>query len=134
MVLFMVACAESAPATRSESSSARASEGPSGPDPGAISPERQDAIERLFARKASDLQACWTEEYDKTHNRKMEGDVALNFMVDPSGKASDVKVTKSTLGNQNIEGCVMKAIAGWSFPEGANSIPVNRTVHLGAQF
>jgi len=133
MVVFVVGCAETQPAPRNEGMAARESAS-SGPDPGAISPERQDAIERLFARKAGDLQACWTEEYDKSHNRKLEGDVTLNFVVDPSGKPSDVKVLKSTLGNTSVEGCVVKAVGSWGFPEGANSIPVNRTVHLGAQF
>ncbi len=103
-------------------------------DPNAVSPERQDAIERLFARKTPELQSCWSEEYEKTHDRGLQGDVTVQLDVSPSGQPSDVKVLKSTLNNPGIEGCVVKTVSGWSFPEGNATIPYTRTVHLGAQF
>jgi hypothetical protein len=99
-----------------------------------MSPERADAIERVFVRKATELQACWSEEYEKTHNRKLEGDLSLQVMIAASGKPSAVKVTKSTLSNEAVESCVTKAIGAWNFPEGASEVPFTRTVHLGAQF
>jgi TonB family protein len=136
MVLAVVGgCAESTPAQRQSSggtseSSAQQSE----PDPASVTPERMDAIERLFARKTSDLQACWVEEYEKSHNRKLEGDVTLQVVINPAGNATKVEVLKSTIGNPAIEGCVTKTVSSWSFPEGRASMPVNRTIHLGAQF
>ena len=103
-------------------------------DPAAISPERQDAIERLFQRKVGELQDCWTQEYQKTHDRKLEGDLTLQLMVAANGQPSDVKVLKSTMNNADVERCVAQQVAGWSFPEGNTTIPYTRTVHLGAQF
>lgn len=103
-------------------------------DPSAMSPERADAIERLFARKAGDLQSCWAEEYEKTHNRKLEGDLSLQLMIAASGKLADVKVTRTSLNNEAIESCVTKTVKEWHFPEGAAEVPYTRTVHLGAQF
>jgi TonB family protein len=100
----------------------------------ADSPERHDAVERLFARKATDLQTCWSEEYEKTKNRKLEGDVTVQLNVAPSGQANDVRIVKSSLANPSVEKCVVKAVNGWSFPEGKGTMPVLRTVHLGAQF
>jgi TonB family protein len=132
LVMLVVGCAESTPTPRHEGSAA--SESQSQPDPASVTPERQDAIERLFSRKASDLQACWSDEYEKSHNRKLEGDVTLQLVVDPTGKPGDIKILKSTLGNQPIENCVVTAVGSWAFPEGRASMPVTRTVHLGAQF
>ena len=103
-------------------------------DPSSISPERQDAIERTFQRKAAELQDCWSKEYDKTHDRKLEGDLTLGMDVQPSGSVSNVRVLKSSLSNQDIESCVVKEVTGWSFPEGRSTVPYMRTVHLGAQF
>lgn len=103
-------------------------------DPTAVSPERQDAIERLFQRKVTELQDCWTQEYQKTHDRKLEGDLTLQLMVAASGQASEVKVLKSTMNNPDIEQCVVREVQGWSFPEGKTTVPYTRTVHLGAQF
>src|SRR5262245_32303088 len=99
-----------------------------------ITPEQNEAILRLFDRKASELQHCWVEEYERTHNRKVEGDVTLQVMVAPSGKAADVKILKSTIANPPIEECVSKAVESWHFPEGPAMVPFMRTVHLGAQF
>jgi hypothetical protein len=100
----------------------------------AVSPDRQDAIERLFARKATELQDCWTKEYEKTHNRKIEGDISIGLEIKPSGDPSNVRVLRSTINNSDIESCVTQQIGGWSFPEGQATVPYMRTVHLGAQF
>jgi hypothetical protein len=134
LVLFVVGCAESAPSQRHESSGGTSESQQTQPDPASVTPERMDAIERLFARKTSDLQACWTEEYEKSKNRKFETEITLSLVVDPTGKASDVTVVKASNRNADIEGCVTKAVASWSFPEGRASMPITRTVHLGAQF
>jgi TonB family protein len=134
MMVWVAGCAESPPAQRTTTAASSSSENQSAVDPSAVTPERQDAIDRLFARKANDLQACWSEEYEKTHNRKLEGDVTLQLNVDPQGRPGDVKILKTTLGNQSIESCIIKAVSGWQFPEGNATIPFNRTVHLGAQF
>ncbi len=136
MVALMLVggCAEEQPAQRHRSATPAEESGGNSSDPGAVTPERQSAVERLFARKAVDLQGCWTDEYEKNHNRKLEGDVTVQLVVESTGKASDVKVIKSTLQNQDVEGCVVRTVGSWSFPEGAGAMPYNRTVHLGAQF
>ncbi|HEX4458805.1 MAG TPA: AgmX/PglI C-terminal domain-containing protein [Polyangia bacterium] len=100
----------------------------------AVNPDRQDAIEHVFARKAGELQDCWTQEYEKNHNRKLEGDLTVGFDISPAGAPGNVRMLKSTIGNPNIEGCVTKQIATWSFPEGQNTVPYLRTVHLGAEY
>lgn len=100
----------------------------------AINPERQDAIERVFQRKVVELQDCWTQEYEKTHDRKLEGNLTLQIMIAASGQPSAVKVLESTLKNANIERCVTQQVLGWNFPEGSTTVPYTRTVHLGAQF
>jgi|GEM_PF-6472736 len=107
------------------------------PTPEGDSPDRQSAIERVFARKVSELQDCWATEYDKTKNRKLEGNVALQIAIETSGKVGQVKVLQSSFVDPNkapIEACVLKAVASWSFPEGTQPVPLMRTVHLGAQF
>jgi TonB family protein len=133
-VVCSVGCAETAPATR-QSSSASAGETSSSDDNAAAhDPDRHHAIERTFARKTGDLQNCWAEEYDRTKDRKLQGEVTVQLMVTPSGKPSDVKILKTSLNNPAIESCVVKTVTGWSFPEGNNTMPYHRAVHLGAQF
>jgi hypothetical protein len=134
VVLGFFGCAETSGETRPSRSSENSSREGSSVDPSAMSPERADAIERVFARKAGELQNCWSEEYEKSHNRKLEGDLSLLLMISPGGKPSNVKITHSTMNNDSVESCVTKAVKEWNFPEGASEVPYTRTVHLGAQF
>jgi TonB family protein len=99
-----------------------------------VSEERRDAIERLFARKAAELQSCWSDEYERNHNRKLEGDVTVGLQITPSGQPQDVKILHTSLNNRDIETCVVHAVSSWNFPDGQASVPYMRTVHLGAQF
>jgi hypothetical protein len=103
-------------------------------DPNAVDPERHDAVERTFARKTTELQDCWTREYEKNHDRKLEGDLTIQLNVRPDGKAGDVKVVHTTLNNADIINCVQHMVGGWDFPEGTGTVAYTRTVHLGAQF
>ena len=135
MVMFG-ACAEQSGSTQQGSTMAGSSGGSEGSavDPSALTPERQDAIERTFQRKTASLQDCWAKEYEKTKDRKFEDDITLQFTIEPSGAAKDVKVLKSSAHNNDVESCVTQEIAQWSFPEGNATVPYMRTVHLGAQF
>ena len=134
LALSLVGCAEQSSETRPARRAAAEDPGPSAPSPDAINPDRQDAIERLFARKAQELQGCWTAEYEKTHNRKLEGDITVGMEITPSGSPSNVRVLKSTLNTPAIDSCVQQQVQSWNFPEGQATVPYMRTVHLGAQF
>jgi hypothetical protein len=132
-IVALAGCAEQTPETRTRSTTAASERETPTPESG-VTPEQNDAIDALFRRKAPELQACWTEEYEKTHDRKLEGDVTLGLTVARNGQPRDVKVLTSTLKNTDIEGCVQKTIAQWSFPEVPEPVPYMRTVHLGAEF
>jgi len=104
------------------------------PAGGGVDAEQHDAIERVLARKIPELQACWQEEYEKTKNRKLEGNVSLMMVVSAGGKASKVDILESTIKTPAIEQCVVTAVRSWNFPEGKADVPIRKTVHLGAQF
>jgi outer membrane biosynthesis protein TonB len=130
--LLLVACATTETAQQKPVSGAAQEEGSTGA--GTVTAEQNDAIEAIFKRKAPQLQSCWQEEYDKTHDRKKEGDLLVALTVATSGKPEEVKVLKSSLESPGIESCVVKEVASWAFPAGSAPTPYRRTVHLGAQF
>ncbi|HWE31772.1 MAG TPA: AgmX/PglI C-terminal domain-containing protein [Polyangia bacterium] len=133
MVVFG-ACAEQSGSTQQASTTPSNEPQGSAVDANALTPERQDAIERTFQRKTAGLQDCWAKEYDKTKDRKFEDDITLGFEIEPSGAATNVKVLKSSAHNNDVESCVMQEVSGWTFPEGNAKVPYMRTVHLGAEF
>ncbi len=134
-VMALFGCATESSSTQQASTTPASSEAQgSAVDPNALTPERQDAIERTFQRKSATLQDCWTKEYEKTKDRKFEDDITLGFDIAPSGSVSNVRVLKSSANNRDVESCVTQEVSGWSFPEGNAKVPYMRTVHLGAQF
>ncbi|HZS41064.1 MAG TPA: TonB family protein [Polyangia bacterium] len=133
VMLSWVGCAEEN-ASRPAPRNAVNEEAPQTNQEMTVSAERSDAIERLFARKAQELQSCWQDEYDKNHDRKLEGDVTVQLHISPAGKPGDVKILQSSIKNNGIETCVVQTVSGWSFPDGQTTVPYMRTVHLGAQF
>jgi len=130
----MLGCATEGQQERRSSTTASSSAGETPSPEQGVTPEQNDAIDALFRRKAPELQTCWNDEYEKTHDRKLEGDVTLGMTVTPSGKPADVKVLNSTIKNGDIEVCVRKAVGQWDFPEVSAPVPYMRTVHLGAEF
>ena len=99
-----------------------------------VTSEQNDAIDALFRRKAPQLQTCWQQEYERSQNRKLEGDITLQMMVSRAGKATSLKIVKSTIGVPAVDDCVVKEVQAWAFPEGPADAPYKRTVHLGAAF
>ncbi len=45
-----------------------------------------------------------------------------------------MRVLKSTLASPEVEGCMTKTVATWSFPEMPANVPYLRTVHIGAEY
>lgn len=128
------ACAEQSGSTQQQPTMGGSEQQGSAVDPNALTPDRQDAIERTFQRKAGSLQDCWAKEYEKTKDRKFEDDITVGFEIEPSGNPTNVRILKATGNNHDVESCVTQEIAQWSFPEGKAKVPYMRTVHLGAEF
>ncbi|HEY1586966.1 MAG TPA: AgmX/PglI C-terminal domain-containing protein [Polyangia bacterium] len=134
VMVFCGACAEQSGSTQQASTTPQSEAQGSAVDANALTPERQDAIERTFQRKTASLMDCWNKEYEKNKDRKFEDDLTLGFEIEPSGSPTNVRVLKSSANNHDIDSCVTQEIAGWSFPEGNAKVPYMRTVHLGAEF
>lgn len=99
-----------------------------------VTAEQNDGIDALFRRKAPALQRCWQEEYQRSQNRKLEGDITLQMLISRAGKAGQIKVASSTIGVEAVDRCVVDEVATWVFPEGPADAPYRRTVHLGPAF
>jgi hypothetical protein len=133
-VLVLLSWAGCAEETSSRPPPRTAVEEAPAPQAETLSAERADAIERLFARKAAELQSCWADEYERNHDRKLEGDVTVQLNISAAGKPGDVKILQSSLKNSGIETCIVHDVSSWTFPDGQTTTTYMRTVHLGAQF
>ena len=129
LALLAIGCATESKSTRTEEPGvAAAANGPT------VTAEQNEAIDALFRRKAPQLQSCWQDEFQRSGNRKVEGDITLSMIVTKAGKATELKNVKSTIGVPALDACVLKEVGTWVFPEGPGDAPYRRTVHLGPAF
>jgi hypothetical protein len=93
-------------------------------DPNAVSPEQLEELDMFFHRKIPQLQYdCYNPEVERTH-KKYQGNMSVALVVLPGGKASEVKMTGSSLKSigevaekaEGIETCVLDAIKAWEWP------------------
>ncbi len=97
----------------------------------AIQPDRIDEIRRICMRKAnSAVPACWSREYERTHNQKMTAQVTLQIVVAPGGTAQEVRVIAEKGGSKELDQCLVDEAKSWTYPEGTMPAPVECTFFL----
>ncbi len=134
-MLLMCAAALAAACATESTTTKREPESPSNEPVGStVTSEQNDAIDAVFRRKAPQLQRCWQEEYERTKNRALEGEITVNMTISKAGKPVDLKVAKSSIGVAAVDKCVLDEIGSWSFAEGPGDAPYRRTVHLGSAY
>ncbi len=75
----------------------------------------KDIIRRIIKQHLAQIRYCYEKELVRTPG--MFGKVATQFTISGQGRVIDAKVTRSTLGNRVVEGCVTQKIRTWKFPK-----------------
>lgn len=125
-------CAEDKPAVRPTPLQARAAK-PAAVDTPTVenAEERAEEIRRVCNRKANtELPRCWSDEYDRTKNRKFSAQIDVMLTISPSGQAQDVEVLSPRPERKEIEQCVAELARGWTFPSGQTVAPVQCSFFL----
>lgn len=83
-----------------------------------IPPEKMDEINRLLDRKRPTVSRCLTMVVDNGGLPKgSRGKMTLDITVSTAGRASSVKVIKSTLESKPLEDCVIGKVNEIEFPQ-----------------
>lgn len=83
-------------------------------DPNAPALDPAVIKEVIMARMAG-VKYCYNQELKKDPG--LAGKVVMKFLILPKGSVTKVEVKESTLKNKEVEGCMVKEIEGWQFPE-----------------
>lgn len=75
----------------------------------------KDVIMKVIKRHQNEIKFCYEQELQK--NPALAGKVAVAWTIDPSGAVSEATVSESSIGNANVEGCIVQRIRRWKFPE-----------------
>jgi TonB family protein len=61
------------------------------------------------------MRACY--EMEATRNPNLHGDVKVAWQIQPDGSVSTASVASSQLGNPRVEGCLVRQVKAWHFPQ-----------------
>ncbi len=84
---------------------------------GGIPPDKEADIQLLLQQRAATTRRCYQDVLNEKHDRKFQGSVKVLITVEPSGKPSEVKIVGGTLGDKDVESCLITTIEDFEFPQ-----------------
>jgi hypothetical protein len=91
-----------------------------GPDTSAvlIPYEKYDEIKSVFERKTAIVGRCYVAGIEAGQiDKAAKGFVTVGVTVTTDGKASKVRVLKSSFKSSALEGCMIEMVGGWEFTD-----------------
>jgi len=96
-------------------------EGMSEEDPcagGMCPPEKLEQIQNELDRKRGVATRCLTDAVDAGEaDKNAHGKIVVEFLIQRSGKATNVEIVKSSIKSQVLESCIVDLITKISFPD-----------------
>ncbi len=75
----------------------------------------RDAIAEVIRRNLGQIRYCY--ERQLSSNPELYGKVLVKFTIGAAGEVAESRVDTSTLKSAMVEGCIMRRMANWKFPE-----------------
>jgi outer membrane biosynthesis protein TonB len=74
----------------------------------------KEVIRRVIRQHLNEVRFCYEQQLAVKPD--LNGRVAIQFIISPTGAVQMSKVASSTLGNSACEDCIAKAVRRWTFP------------------
>ena len=75
----------------------------------------REEIQRVIRRVMNQIKFCYERELNKNPN--LEGKIVASWVIQGSGDVGTAKASQNTMGNANVEECVMRIIKRLRFPQ-----------------
>jgi TonB family protein len=75
----------------------------------------REIIRRVIRNHLHEVRYCYSRELQK--NPSLYGRVLVQFTILPSGKVAQASILRSTMNNENVPGCILTRVRGWTFPK-----------------
>jgi hypothetical protein len=75
----------------------------------------REQINRVVQANRAAIKYCFETALQRAP--KLEGAINVQWRIDRKGNVSTTRVAKSTLGDAKVEGCILRQIQRWKFPE-----------------
>jgi len=85
----------------------------------------REVVKNYIRKQLAKIRWCYQKAFQK--NPELEGKLTVSFVISPTGSVMSAKVTNSSLGDKELEGCVEQKIMTWRFPapQGGGVVKVN---------
>ncbi len=85
----------------------------------------RDLVAKVIRAHANEIKYCYERELQ--HMPGLSGKVSVSFTIGPAGEVLEAGVAESTLGNEEVEACMLSRVKRWKFPEpqGGGTVDVN---------
>ncbi len=92
-----------------------------------------EIVRRVVRQHLNEIRFCY--EMALNSNPDLAGRVSVRFVISPMGGVAQSNVAASTLGNEQVESCMVRAVRRWTFPspEGGGIVVVTYPFLLEAQ-
>src|SRR5690606_38446385 len=74
----------------------------------------QEQVLRVLTRVTSQAKYCYEKELPRNPN--LEGKVTTTFVISATGSVQTANVSDSTMGNANVEQCLVRVVQRLKFP------------------
>src|SRR2546421_9171830 len=110
LLAVLAACASSGQQQSNEPqyNIVRPSEQP--PQTGGVPPDKENEINLLLQQREPSARKCYQDVLNEKHDRAFQGTVKVLIAIEPSGKASQVKVVGGTLNDDTVQSCLVQTI------------------------
>jgi hypothetical protein len=75
----------------------------------------KDQVMRVVRSHAAAIKYCFDKEFQR--NPHLNGRIDLFWVIHPNGSVDRIKVAKSAMNNDAVEGCMLRTVKGWQFPK-----------------
>jgi hypothetical protein len=91
------------------------------PQTGGVPPDKENEINLLLQQREPSARKCYQDVLNEKHDRAFQGTIKVLIAIEPSGKASQVKVVGGTLNDEAVQECLVQTIKEFEFPQLAQS-------------
>ena len=89
----------------------------SAPQTGGVPPDKEAEIQLVLQQREPSARKCYQDVLNEKHDRAFQGTVRVLIAIDPTGKASAVKVVGGSLNDAGVQECLVQTIREFDFPQ-----------------
>lgn len=86
-------------------------------DTGGIPPDKQGDIYLVLQQRDASARRCYQDVLNEKKTRDFKGTVKILLSLNTDGSARGVRIMGGTLGNKDVESCLVQTVKEFEFPK-----------------